>query len=75
MNETCQHALGGYRRKNYWEEREYRECGKPATHVAKYPGKPMFFLCRRHTKSRMYVSPINTAALIATETAVNSAAK
>ena len=67
MSESCQHVLGGYRRKNYWEESAVQvECGKPATHVANYPGKPSLHLCRKHAKSRMYVSPINTAAPTAT---------
>ena len=63
MSEQCQHVLGSYRRKNYWEESACREeCGKAATHVAKYPGKPPLPLCRKHAKSRMYVSLINTDA-------------
>lgn len=58
MSQLCQHRMGSYRRANYWEEQYDARCGKPATHVAKYPRHRPFFLCPKHTKTRLYVTEI-----------------
>jgi hypothetical protein len=63
----CQHRLGGYRYHHPAHVPPPVFCGKPATHVATYPGKPPFYLCAKHSKTRLYVSPTNTAAQTATE--------
>lgn len=56
---VCQHRMGHYR---YTGTRttgeEFKRCGKKATHVAEYPDRPPFYLCRKHSKTRNYVSEL-----------------
>lgn len=53
---TCQHRMGHYSWSPSGTDRgDVRWCGKPATHVAEYPGKPPSYFCRKHSRSRRYV--------------------
>ena len=56
---TCQHRLGHYRNLGpRVSDEEFKWCGKPATHVANYPHHKPFYLCKKHSKSRLYVSEL-----------------
>jgi len=56
---TCQHRMGHYVNNGpRTSAEEYKYCGKKATHVANYPKNAPFYLCRKHAKSRSYVSEL-----------------
>jgi hypothetical protein len=56
---TCQHKLGHY----MWapsgaDKGPVNLCGKVATHVAAYPNSPKSYYCRKHSKTRHYITEI-----------------
>lgn len=64
---TCQHRMGHYSWNPAGTDRgDVRWCGKPATHVAEYPGKPPSYFCRKHSHSRRYVRELPNASGSAT---------
>ncbi len=59
---TCQHRMGHYSWAPSGIDRgDMKLCGKRATHVAKYPKNEPFYLCRKHAKTRCYVSELPNA--------------
>lgn len=59
---VCQHRIGHYQWSPPGSDRgDVRRCGKPATHVAEYPGKPPSYFCSKHSHSRRYVRELSNA--------------
>lgn len=59
---TCMHTMGHYVWRRPGSDRgDIVKCGKRATHVANYPNSDgPFYLCRKHSKTRLYLSELNT---------------
>lgn len=69
---TCQHRMGRY----VWlppctDTGDVQWCGKPATHVAEYPGKPPSYFCRKHAKSRHFVRELPMKGVVIRQLGAN----
>jgi len=64
----CQHRMGHYRAIGpRVDDSEFGWCGKLATHVAEYPGRPPSYFCRKHAKTRCYTREISSGCRIVKE--------